>query len=303
MRKALLTSGALLVLSGCIFGQENITFEVASVKPSPPPQPGGPVFLGPARGGPGTSDPGQITWQNAALLILVSAAYDKQLFQVTAPDWMAMERFDFIVRVPAGATKEQVNVMWQNLLKDRFGMVVHHESKEFQVDELSIAKGGPKVKDTALPANAEPFSPAAGPPKFDKDGFPEMNGSGAITFISINNGSPLARTVAKGFSMGEFAARLGQMLRHPVIDKTGLTGRYDFNLEFTMDPASLPPPPPLPGGGAPPPPPPPAAAEAVAPGSTIESAVEKQLGLKLTKSKAPLDVIVVDHAERTPTAN
>lgn len=299
MRRTLLTSGALLLISGCIFGQENLTFEVASVKPSAPPDASGRVRIGPARGGPGTSDPGQITWSNAPLISVVEAAYDKQLYQVSAPDWMVMTRFDFNVKAPAGATKEQVAVMWQNLLKERFGMVAHHESKEFSVWELTVAKGGPKLKATELPANAEPFTGAAGPAKLDANGFPQFEGVGMVTMTNMNQGNLASHMTARAQTIRDLVSRLSQTMATPVTDKTGLTGRYDFTLEYTPDPSTLPPPPPLPPGAVAPPPP----AEATAPGGNLEAAVERQLGLKLTKGKAPLDVIVVDRAEKTLTQN
>jgi len=288
------------------FGQapDSLTFEVASVKRAPPPEPNGRVFFGPPRGGPGTPDPGQITWSNAALRNIVMTAYDVQTYQVTAPDWMNTERYDIVAKVPAGATKAQVNVMWQNLLKERFGMVVHHESKDFPVQELTIAKGGSKLKETDLPPDAQPFAPGpGGPPKLDKNGFPEMNGTGAIMMISMSPGSPSAsgRMVGKGLSSSEIASRLAGMLRGPVIDKTGLTGKYDFTLEYSPDLAGIPLPPPPPGAAGPGPSSP--AAVASDPPTSIPSAVEKQLGLKLTSTKGKLDVIVVDRAEKVPTEN
>ena len=222
-------------------------------------------------------------------------AYDVQTYQINAPDWLSTERYDIVAKVPAGATKSQVNVMWQNLLKERFGLVLHHESKEFQVDELTAAKGGLKLKETSLPPNAEPFTPIPGPPKNDKNGLPEMNGTGAIVAITLNNGTPTARMVAKGLPLSEIATRLAGLLRRPVVDKTGLTGKYDFTLEFTPDLSGfsfLPPPP----GAAP-------SGNASDPGTSIPSAVEEQLGLKLRATKGMLDVIVVDHAEKVPTEN
>lgn len=300
MRKALLTSGALLLLiSGCLFGQDNLTFEVASIKPAAPPDASGRVRIGPPRGGPGTSDPGQITWSNAPLVSVVEAAYNKPLYRVNVPDWMVMTRFDFNVKVPAGATNEQVAIMWQNLLKERFGMAVHHESKEFSVWELTLAKGGPKLKTTDLPANAEPFTGATGPAKLDANGFPQFEGTGMVTMTNMNQGNLTSHMTAKAQTMQEFATRLSQSMATPVIDKTGMTGRYDFNLEYTPDPSTLPPPPPGPPGAPVPPPP----AEATAPGGDLESSVEKQLGLKLARGKGMLDVIVVDRAEKTPTQN
>jgi uncharacterized protein (TIGR03435 family) len=284
------------------FGQsaDNVAFEVASVRRTPPPEPNARVFFGPPRGGPGTSSPGQITWTNAALRNILMTAYDVQTFLITAPDWLATERYDIVAKVPEGATKNQVNVMWQNLLKERFGLVLHHESKELPVDELTVAKGGSKLKETADP-NAEPFTPLAGPLKFDKNGVPEMNGSGAIVSIMLNAGNPQARMVAKGLPASEIAIRLAGMVGHPVIDKTGLAGKFDFTLEFTPNLSGIPilPPPP----GAPGPSPSATVQTASDPGTNIASAVEKQLGLKLTSTKAKLDVLVVDHAEKIPTEN
>ncbi len=108
MRQKLWIAGFLLSLS--VFGQtaDSLTFEVASVKRTPPPEPNARVFFGPPRGGPGTSDPGQITWTNAALRNILMTAYDVQTYQVTAPDWMNTERYDIVAKVPAGATKAQV---------------------------------------------------------------------------------------------------------------------------------------------------------------------------------------------------
>jgi uncharacterized protein (TIGR03435 family) len=116
-------------------------FEVASVKPSAPVPPNGGVYFGPARGGPGTPDPGLITWTYARLRDLLMTAYDMKTYQVNGPAWLDTERYDIVARVPAGATKEQVNAMWQKLLTERFGVVLHHESREFQLEELVIGKG------------------------------------------------------------------------------------------------------------------------------------------------------------------
>jgi uncharacterized protein (TIGR03435 family) len=295
VRNAPRIAGSLLLAFVSVFGQtpDSLTFEVASVKRTPPPEPGARVFYGPPRGGPGTSDPGQITWANAALIGILQTAYDVQIFQVTAPDWMNTERYDIVAKVPAGATKAQVNVMWQNLLKERFGMVLHHESKDFQVDELTIAKGGSKLKETSDP-NIEPFTPAAGPPRIDKNGVREMNGSGAIVSIFPGPNGATARMDARGLPSSEIAIRLAASLRRPVIDKTGLTGKYDFVLEFTPDLSGIP----LPAGF-----PAQDGNNASDPGTNIASAVEKQLGLKLTSTRGKLDVIVVDRAEKVPTEN
>jgi uncharacterized protein (TIGR03435 family) len=268
-------------------------FEVASVKLSPPPDSGGRIFFGPPRGGPGTHDPIRIAWTNALLLNILATAYNVTTLQITGPDWISSERYDIVAKVPEGATRAQVAVMWRNLLEERFGMLLHLESRDFQVDELTIAKGGLKMKATELPADAEPFTPDSVKPS--KNGALELNGSGAAVMILPGAaGGPSGRMTVKGLSVSEIAARLSQQLRHPVIDKTGLKGKYDFVLEYTPDLSGLPPPPD-------------ASAPLVPPtsnvGPNLPSALEKQLGLKLTRAKVKLDVIVVDHAEKTPTEN
>jgi uncharacterized protein (TIGR03435 family) len=180
--------------------------------------------------------------------------------------------------------------------------VVHRESKEFPVDELTVAKGGLKMKETTLPPDAESFTPAAGPPKLDKNGALEMNGTGALMMISLNANNPTAHMTARGLPSSDIATRLANLLRRPVIDKTGLTGKYDFTLEFTPDMTGLALPPPPPGAAGP------VSAGAADnnasdPPASIASAVEKQLGLKLTSTKGKLDVIVVDRADKIPTEN
>jgi uncharacterized protein (TIGR03435 family) len=220
-------------------------------------------------------------------------AYDVQTFLITAPDWINTDRYDIVAKVPAGATRAQVNVMWRNLLRERFGIVLHREWKEFQVDELSVAKSGSKLKETADP-NVEPLTPAAGPPRLNKDGVQELNGSGAIVTIFPNANGATARMVARGLPASEIATRLAANLRRPVIDKTGLNGKYDFVLEFTPDLTGFPV---APGFTTQ------ADNNAVDPGTNMASAVEKQLGLKLTTTRAKLETIVVDRAEKIPTEN
>src|ERR1700722_14167194 len=128
-------------------------FEVAFVKRSAPVTPGRGVFFGPARGGPGTSDPGQITWSYATLKGMLMTAYDVKNYQVTGPAWLDTERYEIAAKVAEGATKEQVRAMWRNLIAERFRVTLHHESKEFQVEELVIAKGGSKLKESTEEAS------------------------------------------------------------------------------------------------------------------------------------------------------
>lgn len=235
-----ITLRVALVAVGCaaLFGQTAV-FEVASVRVSPPPAPNQRVFFGPPRGGPGTDDPGEITWTAASFVNILMTAFDLQGFQIKAPEWALTTRYDIVAKVPAGTTRPQVRVMWQNLLRDRFHLAVHRESKEFQVLELTVAKGGLKIKETDLPSTAEPFDFGAGTPKIGPNGTLEMNGTGSVVTIYPTATGANARLAAKGFTMAELAARLGGWTTHPIIDRTGLTGRYDFVLEFTPDASRL----------------------------------------------------------------
>src|ERR1700692_485521 len=103
MAPAMTRAGLCVLACGVAFGQptQSLTFEVASVKPSAPVPPSGGVYFGPARGGPGTPDPGLITWTYARLRDLLMAAYDMKTYQVKGPVWLDTERYDIVARVPA----------------------------------------------------------------------------------------------------------------------------------------------------------------------------------------------------------
>ena len=288
---------------------EKLSFDVASIKPAAPPE-GGRILITPRRGGPGTADPGRITWNNVSLFDLILNAYDVKRYQLSGPDWISAERYDVAVTVREGATNDQVRVMWQNLLADRWGVVVHRDSKVFQLDELVVGKGGAKLKETdldpsATPAPGEPLPlPPPGPPKLDKSGVPQLASPALVMMMMMGPNGPSARMVGKAQTMEQLANGVANQLNHPVVDKTGLTGKYDFTLEFAPDPSifkgiagmMMPPP------GAPPP-----GAEAHAPddpsGLNLAGALQQQLGLRLQSAKGPLDVIVVDKANKTPTEN
>lgn len=335
-----LTGPVLFTLAGALaFGQAGDTrrleFEVASIKPAAQPGgPGRPTFIG-FRGGPGTDDPGQITYTGLPLRFLITNAYDVKPYQVIGPAWLDTERFDVTAKVPSGTTKEQARVMIQNLLADRFGLKLHHDTKDSQVYELVVDKGGPKLKlsdvqDDPPPAKPDPAAPPPppGPPKLGKDGFPQLDRPGLFTMMNISPSGPRARLMAKAQTMAQLATPLGNQVNRPVVDKTGLTGKYDFTLEFSFEPGGggpmglpMPPLPPGgfggagggegggaggrataagPGGG---PSPAPAEAQSTDSAPTVFAALREQLGLRLEQKKAPLDMLVIDHVEKTPTEN
>src|SRR5947207_312669 len=133
-------SASLAVLScGAAFGQASPSFEVASVKPAEAPSTPGMLRVG-MRGGPGTPDPGQITYSNVSLKNVIMNAYNVKGYQITGPKWLDSERFDIVAKVPKGATKEEFRLMLQNLLAERFKLSLHHESKELPIYGLVVGK-------------------------------------------------------------------------------------------------------------------------------------------------------------------
>jgi uncharacterized protein (TIGR03435 family) len=258
-------------------------------------------------------------------------------YQIEGPDWIDSERYEIVAKVPAGATKEQANVMWQHLAAERFGVVLHHSSKVMQAFVMETVKNGAKLKPTTLDAKAidsqaqgvppgvgirvpePPPGPGAGGattggrgpggpqlfpggPKLDKDGIPEFDRPGIFQMMTMGPNGPNARLIGKAQTTEELAGSLSNQLNKPVVDKTGVTGKYDFMVEFTPEMRGgampgLPPLPALPPDGTQPPNP------AEPGGMTLIGALQQQLGLKLTATKTAVDMIVIDKAERTPTEN
>jgi uncharacterized protein (TIGR03435 family) len=291
---------ALAAATATFAAAQTLSFEVASVKPSPP-SPDGRILIM-ARGGPGTSDPGQITYQGRSLKDLISSAYGAKSFQVSGPGWLDTERYDIVAKIPDGTTKEQFNVMMQNLLAERFKLALHREKKDFSLYELTIAKNGPKLKPSTGDPSAADSGPPPGPPPIGKDGFPQIPPGRRGFMMSVMPG-PRMRMMAGMQPISALADMLSNRLDGPVIDKTGLTGNFDFTLEFAPEPGmgagplgALPPPPnPDPGQ--------PAGLGAPDQPTGLFTAVQEQLGLKLERKKGPLDVWVVDRAEKVPAEN
>lgn len=309
-----------LIFAACLaYGQDkSLTFEVASVKPATPPVPNGRgmiMFRGPS-GGPGTKDPGRINYPFMSLKSLLTTAYDVKNYQIDGPAWLDTERFDVTATMPPDTTKEQLKIMLQNLLAERFGLKLHHDTKELPMYSLVVGKNGPKMKEsveTPPPAEGAEATPAPPPllpsqPKIGPDGFPILpmpaGGRGGLMQMMMPG---RARMMGIKQTMQDLAQRLSQQLNRPVIDATGLTAKYDFTLTYApegmsgMAPVRIGAPPPPPGGGAGPgpempetdaPPPP-----------NLFSAIQSDLGLRLEAKKGPVDMIVIDHVEKTPIEN
>ncbi len=238
----------------------------------------GPQSVRGSEGGPGSKDPTHYRFQMATLLDLVAVAYRVHGFQISSKTALDKDRFDVVVNVPEGATKEQFGVMMQNLLAERFHFKTHLESKEFAAYEMVVAKSGLKMRQ---------WDPAA-PPLPHQDGFPDIPAGRAGTTASNTtvNGYWLVHMRAQQTSLSVLTMMLQQPDEPPIVDRTGLTGKYDFTLEYAKD---------LPGAHNP------DAAPPTAP--ALFTAVQQQLGLQLIAKKLPFDVVVVESFDRTPTEN
>lgn len=205
---------------------------------------------------------------------------------IKGPAWIDAECYEVVAKIPPNTTSEVFRQMFQNLLIERFALAFHHETKEFSVYDLVVDKNGPKIKQAVHDPKA---LPAAGPTPRARDGkgFPEIP-PGMTGFFQTYVGDPHgshAYWTIRAQPLSELALRLTDPNagRLRVIDKTGLTGNYDYTLEFSTVP--------FPGTPVP--------DDFVSP----MDAVREQLGLRLVPAKAPLDVVVVDHLEKVPREN
>jgi uncharacterized protein (TIGR03435 family) len=305
-------NGFLLVLAaGAAAGQTPApppAFEVASVKPAAPLN-RGQLLSGQAHVGM-KIDAARVDIGSMSLEELIRVAFRVKPYQVSGPDWMASVRFDVLAKLPEGASAEQVPEMLQALLAERFKLTVHRESKEHAVYALVVGKNGPKLKEAA---------PDADTPAATDDANPQVhvNGRGENMSVSISGGqigtahmsmgpNGTMRLEAPKMNMAALADSLSRFFDRPVVDLTELKGSYQVALDLSMDdlrnaarnagfmgPG-------MGGGrsGARPE----ADAASDPTGTSIFAAVQ-QLGLKLEPRKTPVDLVVIDHLEKTPTEN
>jgi uncharacterized protein (TIGR03435 family) len=220
-------------------------FEVASVKPAPPPV-----------GGYNSSmnmSPGRLTATNVSIKKLMVHAYDVKDYQIAGPDWLGTVVYSVTASMPADTTREDLMLMMQRLLADRFQLAFHRETREMPVYELIAGKAGPKLKPVEVGKGSTSFSP------------------GKLT--------------ATGVPLRNFVEVLSRYLNRPVLDRTGLTGAFDFTLEFSPDRKGS------------------DEAGELPSGASLFTAIQEQLGLKLEARKEPIEILVVDRAEKVPTGN
>jgi uncharacterized protein (TIGR03435 family) len=254
-----------------------VVFEAASIKHGPP----GDYSAG-GSGGPGTGDPTSWSIENYPVSSLLGVAYGTNTYQLSGPGWLDDERFTIRARLAKDTTKQQLALMLRNLLIERFKLAAHFEKKDIAGYQLVVVKDGPKL--TVSPGDPSQVDDPANPPApfkwtVDKDGYPELPpGRRYAMAMGMNR----ARWRFADETMEHFAETLGGQIRRPILDATSLKGKYDFVISWyaTMDPET-------PSDSGP----------------SIFVAVQEQLGLKLESKKIPVDILVIDHIEKTPTEN
>lgn len=262
---------AILLLGTAAWAQ---TFEVASLKPS------GPQSGNRIEGGPGTSDPLRYTYTSATLEDLIVIAWNVEYFQVSSKAAIDRDCFDLVAKIPPGTRMEDFRVMLQNLVKERFRLKLHAETREFSGYALVVAKSGFKLKERSSGPTASSASSAAGK-------FPDLpsNKPGIIAHHLSREGNILIRVRVQQMPMSEIARSLKVPDDVPVVDQTGLAGKYNFTLEYAY-PArksqAVPEEPPAP---------------------SVFTAVQQQLGLQLVSKRVPFETVVIDSFNRVPSEN
>jgi uncharacterized protein (TIGR03435 family) len=317
------------------------SFEVISIKPSAPLGGGGPIRIG------GGTRGDRYTMNAATLRMLLQQAYSKpgnagpgsQVQLIGGPGWMDSDRYDIQATANCSGgvlSREQVQLMIQSMLEDRFQLKVHRETRELPIYNLIVGKDGPKIQasadqtppaqaaggppqpcspPSATPTPAQPPPPPPVPPGQRGGTFPELNPN-----FAIPRGGTVIMFGPNGFAIRGSAVpitnlvgNLQQQTGRPVVDKTGLKGLYDFILQFSPEGLNgqalpglpLPPAPPgtiVGGPGA-------AGAGAAGPGAATAAAAEpvpslftaiQELGLRLESAKGPVEVLVIDSAQKPP---
>ncbi len=324
-------TATLLITAIMAFAQAKPAFEVAVVKPAAPldiAKIAAGIQAGqmPKIGAHVEGDRAEYTY--VALRELIALAWGVKPYQVTGPDWLANMRFDITAKIPAGATKEDVPRMLQSLLEERFGLSVHKASAEHPVLALVVAKGGPKLKESAEKPAPLDENAALRP------GETKMEGPDGPIRMSIGkNGTASVDMGAKGkmsyrvdpatqsmrldgsmITMSGLADMLTQLSQmggtgsRQIVDLTGLKGYYQVAIDFGLadlinmaratgldiplgagGPGAR-------GGG-------PADGASDPVGSSSITEAVNALGLKLESRKAVVEQLIVDHAEKSPTEN
>lgn len=248
-----------------------------------------------------------------SLADLIAAAYKIKPYQLSGPGWMKENRFDIMARIPDGVSKDLVPEMLQTLLAERFKLTIRRETKDHTEYALLVGKGGSRLEeaapdsDTPAPADGTMIDTGNGPMNIKSDGKGGATVNGPMGRIKVSMGPEGMHYEIGKITMAKFAETLSTLTNLPVVDKTDLKGNYKVAFDIPM--ASLmnvarsagfavPGAPAVAGAAN-------APADAASEPSGDNAIFEgvQKLGLKLEQRKAPLETIVVEHLEKTPTDN
>jgi uncharacterized protein (TIGR03435 family) len=274
-------TGSIVLLSGALFGQSSETaphFEIADVHISAKTRVQV-VRTGPVRNG-------RYETKNATMLDLIRLAWAFDADKILGgPNWLELDRFDVIAKVPGDSTPEAQRLMLQSLLKDRFKLALHPDTKPIPTWALSVGK---KLQlkeadgsgDTGCKIQTGSSAAGEGGPRIT------LNTNGAATTINLGPDMTL-QYFCRNMTMSAFAEGLrgmvGTQLNTPVLDQTGLKGMWNFDVKWSLPFFG-----PMGNSG-----------ERI----SIVDAVEKQLGLKLDEVGVPKPVLIVDSVNRKPSDN
>jgi uncharacterized protein (TIGR03435 family) len=277
--------------------EPRLSFEVASIKPAQPLDPD--RIMAGQQHITANVDAARIEFMDVSIAELIRAAYRIRLYQISGPDWIVTTRFDVMAKLPEGATTEQVPEMLQALLAERFHLTYHNGSREMPVYALLVDKDGPKLKESD-PDQANAAEKQPDPGGRGGRGVNPMTTSGPNGSSRMSAGPNGLRVELTNMTIPTMIDWLARFTDRPVVDQTGLTGRYDLGLDVSRDEMLN-------------------AARAAgmsvdaAPGRIPESASDPnavsifsslhKVGLRLEQRRLPLTLLMVDHIEKTPTEN
>jgi bla regulator protein blaR1 len=285
MRQLMLTlcfAGAVAIVVPA--QEKDAIFEVASVKPNKSGDTNGMLRMLPG---------GRVSASNMPVRPIITFAYQLAQYQlVGGPGWLTSDRYDLIAKLegdpgpvfaPSGTAPNPMQLALRNLLEDRFKLKVHRETREMDIYALVMAKPGggpgPNLKPTTQDCAAAAAAAQRGAP-------PPSSAATGVPFCGIQGGP--GRIRFGGLPASALAQAFSGPAGRMVVERTGLTGAWDFELNYAAEGRGAP-------GGA-------DAAPADPNAPSLFTAIQEQLGLKLESTKGPVEVLVIDSVER-PTEN
>jgi uncharacterized protein (TIGR03435 family) len=244
-------------------------------------------------GGPGTEDPGRIHYPFITLKDILKRAWDSYS-DIEGTGWLDTQVVAVDATMPTDTTKEQFQEMLRNLVTDKLGLKYHVATRELTGYALVVAKNAPKMKQSADQSDTDWARPSR-PTAKGADGFPVLPPVVGKLMVTLRI-DDRTRIICQQVTMQMLAETLANrnILKTAVTDSTGLTAKYDFTLTYTGETGLSEQATPRQSGNS---------AEASEPMPDLFAAVQSQLGLKLEAKKVPVEVLVIDHMEKTPIVN